>query len=187
MRSLIGLLAGAALLAASGCSTLPKVHSEKDPAANLGAYRTFHLMELPANVAGADPGLMLRIGPTITSAVNEGFTARGYQPAAEATADVTVFVRGEVVPRVEVTDWGYMGGPPVWGRGRYYYPAYVQHGVSVDTYKEATLAIEVYDRQSKKMVWVGWTTGRLSKRAEDKEKLRTVLEQIIANFPAAQR
>lgn len=186
MRLLITLVTGAVVLAAGGCSTLPKVHSEKDPAASFSAYRTFHVMALPANVPGGDPGLMLRIGPTITSATTEGFTARGYRPADEATADFTVFVRGEIVPRVEVTDWGYAGGPPVWGRGRYY-PAYIQRGVNVDTYNEATLAIEVYDHQSKKMVWVGWTTGRLNKRSEDQEKLRAVLRDIIATFPAAER
>ena len=172
-------------LLAAGCQSVPKAQSESDPNIDLTRYKTFALLPLPERVAGGDPGLMLRIGNTLSSSVKEGLTAKGYREAELNAADFAVQVAGQIVPRVDVTDWGYSSIPGSWTRR---YPYAVTAGyrdVTVDSYEEGTLSIEVYDSKLKKMVWTGWMKGRTSSKREDPARLRQGVTNILAQFPDA--
>jgi hypothetical protein len=172
------------MVLAVGCATPSKPQVEQQPGATLGGYRTFHLLPLPDRIPGADPGAMVRIGETVRETTQAGFEAKGYRPAAAESADFAVAVRGEVVPKVNVTDWGYVPGPAAgWRRYPVVYRGY--RDIDVEQYQEGTIAVEVYDRASKNLVWVSWLQGRTVPRAKEVEKVRTALQSIIAGFPAA--
>lgn len=169
---------------AIGCATPARPQVEQQPGADFGGYRTFHLLPLPDRIPGADPGAMVRIGEMVRETTLAGFEAKGYRPAPAGSADFAVAVRGEVVPKVNVTDWGYVPGPaPGWRRYPVVYRGY--RDIDVEQYQEGTMAVEVYDRVSKKLVWVGWVQGRTVARAKEVEKVGTALRSIIAGFPAA--
>ena len=69
-------------------------------------------------------------------------------------------IKGKAVPKTDVTDWGFSYGV---GWGGYPYGGYYGgSNVTVDQYDEGTLIVEVYDLKAKKMLWVGWVTGRVS-------------------------
>lgn len=176
------------LAAVSGCQTTPKVNIESDKKADFGRYQTFHLPPLPDQFPGGDPGLMLRLRDTIEETVQATLTGKGYRTAGQAEADFAVLVRGELIPKVEVHDWGYTSAP-FWGyrrSGYRYVYGTAYPGVDVDTYTEGLLAVEVYDNQSKRQVWVGWSKKRTSRKSVEPAKVAEALREILMRYPDVQ-
>lgn len=143
-------------------------------------------MPLPNSIPGADPGVVLRLGPVALDAAKQSLVAKGYQEGELSTADFAVAITGKVVPKVEVTDWGYdpfYTYPAVgrWGRAHPYYNAH--RDIDVDTYSEGTLIVQVFDRKTQKLVWIGWdvTTRRYGKPTA--ESVDATVREIMANFP----
>jgi hypothetical protein len=66
---------------------------------------------------------------------------------------------------------------------RYYSPAYYDRGVYVDQYEEGTLIIEIYDVDSKELVWVGWGQARKRSGGPDPDRIKTGVDAILADFP----
>jgi hypothetical protein len=181
--ALAGLLIGIA-----GCQSTPKVNVETDSAVALAKLRTFQLMPLPDRIPGGDPGLMLRLRSTIEQTVKANLVSKGYELKESGAADFAVFVRGEIAPKVQVTDWGYVPGPYV-GYRRYGYGYGYGGGyrdLDVDTYEEGLLAVEVYDNASKRLAWVGWSKGRIQRKPIDPERVAAGLNEILARFPTPQ-
>lgn len=175
------LLALALVLAAVGCQSGPIIGSESNREVDLTGLRTYALLPLPERIEDADPGVMLRIAGPIQEEIRAAMLRLGYAEAPQPEADVVLNVRGEVVPRVDVTDWGYS----YYGYGRWgshYGPA----GVSVREYKEGTLAIEAFPRDSKTLAWVGWAKDRVDDQV-DEPRLRKAVQDILARFPPAKR
>jgi len=168
-------------LAASGCQTGPVIGSESNREVDLTRFRTYALLPLPERIEDADPGVMLRISRPLQEEIHAGMLRLGYAEAPEKEADVVLSVRGKVVPRVDVTDWGYnYHGYGHWGS--HYGPS----GVSVREYQEGTLAIEAFPRASKTLAWVGWAKDRVDEEV-DEPRLRKAVQDILARFPPAKR
>lgn len=141
---------------------------------------------MPDRIPGADPGVVLRAGRTVKSAVLADLTGKGYSEVALDSADFAVNLTCKVVPKTDVTDWGYGGYYGGAGR-RGWWGAYPYYGsdVTVDSYEEGTLIIEVYEVASKRMVWVGWGTARRKESGVDTERLTATVTEILSSFPAA--
>jgi hypothetical protein len=55
----------------------------------------------------------------------------------------------------------------------------------VDNYDEGTLIVEMHDRNTQKMVWVGWVTGRTkSDTSGQPERVANLITQILDKYPA---
>ena len=165
-----------------GCSTVPKVHTQPKADADYTRYHTFTLMPLPSTGPVSDPGAMLRVAEPARQAVIQTLAAKGLKEADRAQADIAVNLRGQSLPKVEVTDLGYS------------YPVYTRHGsvaivqnpyTSVYTYDERTLAVEIYDNHSKEMVWTGWSSTK-SSRPVNAEAVSNAVQRILVKFPAGQ-
>jgi len=169
----LALFAGLLLTA---CQSTPKVSSEARPGQDFAVYHRFALLPLPDVKNPSDPGLMLRVSEPARKTVIETLTAKGFAEVARAQADFTVNVRGQAIPRVEVTDWGYTHG----GYAHGYYPAY--RDVDVYSYEERTLAVEIYDERTKEQVWVGWIKTDGYTRVEA-DRVCEGLRRILAEFP----
>jgi hypothetical protein len=173
----------------TGCQTAPKVQTEFDATAGFAATKTFSILPLPKNIPGVDPGLILRVGPAATEAVRTSMQAKGYtEAAASKEADLAVLVHGKLVPKTDVTDWGFT---PYYGRagwyGGYNYGVYGGSNVTVDQYNQGTLIVEVYDVKASKMIWVGWMEDRTDsnpKKDEQAAKVATLINTILATYPA---
>ncbi len=176
-------------LLVSGCQTTPKVNVETDKNASFAAYQSFHLLDLPQQIPGGDPGLMLRLRDTIEQTVNSSLAGKGYQAVPHEEADIAVLLRGEIIPKVDVHDWGYSPAAN-WGYRRHGY-RYV-YGTSyssfdVDTYNEGLLAIEIYDNKTKRQVWVGWSKARIDPKSIDPARVEAALREILMRYPDVQQ
>ncbi len=191
LTKLVPLAALAALvIGLTGCATKPpKVNTEFDSAAGFTEAQTFMLLPLPKDIPGADPGIMMRLGPTIEQAVRDSMTAKGYTEVMEKTdADIAVLIHGKMVPKTDVTDWGFQPyyGAYGWNRGYrgYYGGMYGGSNVTVDQYDEGTLIGEVYDVDSKSMIWVGWMTARANtKREGQEERSSAAVARLLNGYP----
>jgi hypothetical protein len=187
-KNIVRLIFPLLALALAGCDSNLKVESQVDPDADLSGVKTYTILPLPTQIPGAEPGLAIRLGATVKEALNAGLQAKGLSPAAADKADLAVRVHGKVVPKIDVTDWGYSGyyGVGYHRRGHYGWAgAYPSGGTDVDQYEEGTIVIEIYSRESKQMVWVGWGTGRRSSKGPDPEKVNAAVMDIIARYPTS--
>lgn len=174
-----------AFLIFQGCTTGPKIGSTANPDKSFAEYETFAILPIPAQAEGGSPGGMLRLKPTLESALRQAFTGIGLTEAPLEAADLAVNVKGAVVPKTDIIEWGYTGYPYFGYSGRMgWLGVYPYSDTTVDQYDEGTLAVELYERASKEMIWVGWATDRLSSRATDPEVIRSAISEIVANFPA---
>ena len=168
--------------ALAGCAA-PKVHTERDSAVNFAAYKTFAVLPLVTSGAGSNPGDALRLTKPAEQAVRDSLSGKGLTEAARETADCAVSVRGESLPRIEVTGMGYTTYPVgVRRRGWVYYGGV--HAVDLQTTMDRKLIIEVYDNASHKLAWVGWTEHSGSGPV-DVDKLTKGIHHILDGFPPA--
>jgi hypothetical protein len=174
------LLLGVALLLTS-CATTPKVQTQAKPGGDYSQFHTFALLPLQASGPAADPGLVLRVAEPVRQTVTETLTAKGFTLADRAQADFAVNIRGQSMPKVEVSDWGYQGVPAYgyWGR----YRAYVYRPPEVRTVEERTLSVEIFDNRTKELAWVGWTKSESYGGQVKFEKLQEAIRAILAEFP----
>jgi hypothetical protein len=74
--------------------------------------------------------------------------------------------------------------PYGYGRGYGYGGWYGGSDVRVNQYTQGTLTIQLFDRESKNAVWVGWASKRLSDSDSRKEGLLAeVINKILEPFP----
>lgn len=172
----------------AGCTTSgPKIETELDPTVDFSKAKTFYVLPLPERIPGADPGILLRLGPAALNAVEAGMWELGYQQVMDINqADIAVYVHGKAVPKTDITDWGfapYAGGYGWYGG--YPYGGYYGSSISVDQYDEGTLIVEVYDVETSKMIWVGWRSRRASEdKTEQVERVTEGVTGILARYPA---
>jgi hypothetical protein len=177
------LTLGFAMAAFSGCTTAPKISSEFDAEADFTAAKTFALRPLPKEIPNVDPGLIMRVGPAALGAARSTLTGKGYTEVPDmAKADLAIVIHGKSVPKTDVTDWG----PTVaYGRAGWYGGyAYGGSNVTVDQYNEGTLAVEVYDVKTRKMIWVGWATARATEKTDEQAaRVGEAITNILAQYP----
>jgi hypothetical protein len=177
--ALCALVALAGGMTLAGCASAPRIGSEANREVDLTRFRTYALLPLPDRIENADPGAILRVAVPVKEEVHAAMARLGYREAAEKEADVVLHVRGERVPKVDVTDWGYSyHGYGRWGM--HYGPG----GVTVDQYDEGTIAIEAFPRDSRVLAWVGWAKDRVYGDIEA-ERIRLCVREILARFPPA--
>jgi len=184
------ITAGFVALAVIGCTTAPKLNVDFDKNTDFTKAKTFILKPIPQNIPGVDPGLVMRVGPSATSAARQAMTSKGYiEVSDKSKADIAVVIHGKSVPKTDVTDWGMTGGM-YYGRGGWYggYPYGGMYGgsnVTVDQYDEGTLIVEVYDVPTKNMIWVGWGSNRMtSKTDEQATNVGNAVRDLLASYPA---
>jgi hypothetical protein len=68
-----------------------------------------------------------------------------------------------------------------WGWGW----TYVGREADVSTYREGTLAIDIFDGRTNQPVWHGWATKRITERdvANAAEQIPIAVAAILARFP----
>ena len=198
------ILAALSVFALAGCGTPPpKIQSQVNSAIDFRPFKTFTILPYTEeSMSGAGPGALLRVGQPVALEIQSNMQRLGYIPVGDLeNADLAVNIRGNSIPKMQVTEYGYggyygAGGYPYgaggWA-GMYPYGGYGGYGmgvgmgstVQVDQYNEGTLAIEVYETKTKELVWVGWATGRVETDGPDMDRLRAAIQQILARFPVA--
>lgn len=177
MRAHISVLIfGCGLLLVAGCSS---VKTDFKAGTDFSRYRTFAMMPLPQSGPPQDPGLMMRVAQPAKEAVVTGMGAKGMFEAPGNEADLEINLKGQAIPKVDVTNYGYTY--PQWTR---YGTVMVTHGSgpTVSTYTERRLIIEMFDNHTKEMVWVGWKTKNSDKPVKT-EVLQEAIHNILEKYP----
>jgi hypothetical protein len=178
----------ACVLAAAACAPAIKTAVDTDPAADLGRYGSFAWIS-PDPLIAAHPGegKVSYVSPIddqrIRAAVDAELARRGYRQAqAVDDADLVVSFTIGTEEKIAVsreptihTSYGYGYGP--WYGGS---------AVQTRTYTEGTLTLEFFDRTTKRAVWVGWASRRLTHSDDRDDVIRRAVAAILEPFPAAQ-
>jgi hypothetical protein len=184
--TLVAIATLSCFFSVTGCRTMPQYNFESDPEVDFSSYKTFALMPLPSQIPGAEPDLMLHVGDTVKSTLEDALKSKGYTQVDIDDADFTVNVTGKVVPKVDVSDFGYQPyysyqSARRWGYRHPY--TYGYQNVYVDDYEEGTLIVEIYDASTKRLVWVGWTSARRDPAGPNLELIVEKIFGVLAAFP----
>jgi hypothetical protein len=174
-----------ALLASTGCVGFA-VNSDFDPNADFSGYRSWYW--LPPSPSG-DPRIDNDlVANRVRGAIERSLAARGYAKTSTGEGDFGVGYHGFIEGKIDVQQIDrYYGYGPGWGR----YGGYGGYGgvateTYVDQYDEGTLIIDIVDNRSRKLVWRGSTSARVSEDdspAERDDRTQRAVDAILEKFP----
>jgi hypothetical protein len=183
IRSVLILLITALVFGA--CSSL-KITSDYDKEADFSKYKDFYYLGW---AEGSDKLLNDIEKDRIEKAFGEEFKNRGIEFVDQSEADAAVSLYIVVDQKTSTTaytnhygGYGYGGGYgyPGWGWGG---------GQSTTTYNEydyfvGTLVVDVFDAQSKSLVWQGVASATISENPKKREaNIPRVAKAIMSRYP----
>jgi Domain of unknown function (DUF4136) len=168
MRNWIVSTAAVAMLLAGPAAFAQKVNTDFDPSANFAGYRTYAWT--PGTPSPNPLGEQ-----RIHAAVDQQLAAKGFSMVSESPS---VYIATHVVTKeqqqLNVTGFG---GGPFWGGG-------IDTTARVETYTVGTLAVDMYDAKTKKLVWRGVGSGTASDKADkNTAKVDKALEKMFKKYP----
>ncbi len=171
-----GILSGA-------CATTMHSHFDFDPGAAFAGYKSYFWMSDDRSTlpAGREPGISALNLNRIANSIEATLAAQGFARASDR--EVADFVISFTVGTREKT---YIESYPRHYRGPWgWHPYYWDEQFITRTYTVGTLAIDIFDQQSRAPVWSGWTSKHITSR--DREDPATIIAEavaaILANFP----
>jgi hypothetical protein len=175
-----------AVLAITGCASVPNVLTDYDRDADFGAYHTYNFVE----GAGPDHGNVQSLFTKyVIEAVTIEMEKRGYTKSSNP--DLLVNFGAKFADKVDVRTssapmtggyYGYRGGP-------YSYGAWGGYGYGTQThvsqYTEGTFNIDIIDNKRRQLVWEAVGIGRISKKKWDnlEESIKTGVPLYFSTYP----
>lgn len=171
------LLAVLSALALYACATEPKVKVDSDPATDFSRYRTYSWA-----YAAAPQGINPLNQERVKTAIDRVLASRGYTQAQPG--DFAIGYTLGARDKVKVTDLGPYGAfYPGYGFGFRRAWAAPYSNVDVRNVTEGTLAIDIYDVQTKRPVWHGLASKELSADGADPADIDAAVTSLLAKFP----
>jgi hypothetical protein len=175
MRGFGWVVCGLLLLGVAGCSSL-SYYSDYDKQADFSIYQSFVWIGgsyVAADGSTGDAGLF---EGRVRAAVEEELAGMGFAVRSEGEADMLVayHASGKETVVNDTQDYGY-----AYGRWAY-------TDVSVQSYNEGTLMIDLIDAGTRELVWRGWATGTIQDNlsAEERNKrIRDAVARIMDQYP----
>jgi len=174
---------GLILMGLAACSQI-STRSDHDPAADFSGYRTYtwvtdELMVQPR--AASDPTISPLVQQRIHDAIDQALAAKGFVEDP-ASPDFGVAFTVGLRDRVRVDHWGAYGG---------YYRPYGRYGgvrarygpPVAANYTEGTLAIDMFDSQTRRPVWNGIATKIVDEQDEQPQRIQQIVGSVLADFP----
>lgn len=150
-------------------SLAQQVKTDYDRSANFSQYKTYSW----ANVKTKDPLLVDRI----KSAVNSALAAKGLTQV-DSGGDLTINAM-EITKNQQTLNTFYDGG-----FGRWRWGGFGDATTTTETYKVGTLVVDLFDTQSKELVFRGSSSDTISKNSDKNIKnLNKGVEKIFKHFP----
>jgi hypothetical protein len=179
-RTVTSLLAlGLVLLA--GCRSGPTIRSDARPGFDFSRLHTYDLLPWASTGAAGDPGARLRVEDAANRAMAEALAARGFTAAPADIADFSVTPRGESIVQVDVRQSGGSSGVMMSNsRSAMWHTSQPV----VRTSDRRTLTIDIFDHQTRQIVWTGWASANRT-RPVQAEQVTNAIHRILANFPPA--
>ncbi len=163
------------VLALAACATIPNVASDYDKSTQFSNFHKFTLIVRPHPSVNSSPLVEQRT----YDAIRQELTAKGFTYVPDlAQADFAVDFSVGAQDRLDVQSYpGHFAGPlgpGLWG-----------NEVDVRQYQEGTLAMDVFDVQSRRAVWHGSAKKELSKSEieHSEEPIREAVTAVLVRFP----
>jgi hypothetical protein len=152
-----------------GFALAQSVTVDYDHNANFERYHTYYWLK----VQTSNPLWEERI----RAAVDKELQAKGWQKV-DTGGDVAITAVGSSTSETEYnTFYDNLGGGWMWG-------GFAQATTTPVTYKVGTLVIDMYDTQTKKLIWRGTASKTISNKPDKNEKsLEKAVEKMFKNFP----
>ena len=187
------LLVSCSSLALVGCASPIKIAHDMDPEVDFSKFKTFAWISdepLIKPAEGLTAGAGARVNPLddqrVRRAVNQNLSSKGFKPVGLEQADLVVSYGFGSEEKLDIYSSPNAGGyyPYGYGYGYGYGGWYGGSDVRVNQYTQGTLTIQLFDRETKNAVWVGWASKRLSDSDSRKEGLLAeVINKILEPFP----
>ena len=159
----IGLLAVAASFA-------EQVKTDYDRNADFSQYKTYSWKKIQTQ----DPLMVDRIKTSVSAAL----TAKGWTPVESGGDIAVVAIEMTKTNRTLNTFYDGFGGGWRWGGG------FGQSTTTVDTYKVGTLVVDLFDANTKKLIWRGSSSDTLSSKSDKNIKnLDKEAKKMFDHFP----
>jgi hypothetical protein len=159
----------------SACATGPKVRTDKDPAADLTAYKTFGFFEqLPTDQPQYSSLMTTRLKQAATRELTRlGYTYDGHAPQLR----VNFFLK--------VSDKQEIRSSPGSARIGRYAALAGYHDIETVDYKAGTLRIDLVDVGNGSLVWLGVAEGKVPEEAvrNPGAAIDEVVASVFSNFP----
>jgi hypothetical protein len=154
-----------------------------DQQADFTKYKTYKWVA----VKGAEMPNEL-VAKQIADAIDRQLATKGLTKTDSDTADLYVAYQVAVNQEKQLTTWdtGYGMGP---GWGGRYYGGYYGGGMSTSTTSTinvGTIALDMYDRASKQLVWRGMASRQLDTKAKPEKRQKNLdkaMEKLLKNYP----
>ena len=174
----------------TGCETT-KYNRKATPGVDLSQYESFAFLPLPEVVRGVNAEEITAAGRLAQSGIKQILEEKGYPLKSPDEADAVINVTGSIVPKILVSQHGYDAmdvSREVDEYGRYtsYYNVADYFGTDIETKEEGTLMIEVYDRSTRQVVWVGWGTRPAARGGPQAANVVEIVQGILASVPKRQ-
>ena len=159
----IGLLAVAASFA-------EQVKTDYDRNADFSQYKTYSWKKIQTQ----DPLMVDRIKTSVSAAL----TAKGWTPVESGGDIAVVAIEMTKTNRTLNTFYDGFGGGWRWGGG------FGNSTTTVNTYKVGTLVVDLFDANTKKLIWRGSSSDTLSSKSDKNIKnLDKEAKKMFDHFP----
>jgi hypothetical protein len=170
------LIIAAAAAVVSACASGPKIRVDKDPAANMSAYKTFGFFD---HLQTDRPGYSSLMTTRLKLATTQQLERLGYT-YDERSPQLRVNFFLKVADKIDIRSTanpGRVGRYVAWAG----YPGTLE---TVD-YKAGTLSIDLVDADTNSLVWQGLAEGKVSEQAMKNpgSAVDAVVASIFGNFP----
>jgi hypothetical protein len=160
---------GIVLLSATA-ALAQQVKTDYDRSANFSEYKTFSWEK----VRTQDPLMVDRI----KEAVNASLTAKGWTPVESGGSVAIVAIEMTKNQQTLNTFYDGFGGGWRWGGG------FGNSTTTVDNYKVGTLVVDLFDANTKKLIWRGSSSDTLSDKSDKNIKnLDKGVQKMFDHFP----
>lgn len=180
-RFQLAILAGIAL-AAAGCASTPNTVSNVNPDADFSQYKTFGFFD---PLATDEQNYESMASNFLKVAMSQQMDLRGFAYSDNPDLLVNFYINTE--EKIRSRSMPSVGGYYAYRDPFFYdpflaYPAYETH---IDQYTVGTLNIDVVDSNSKKLVWEGMVSGRVTDSAirNLEQTIDEAVAAIMENFP----
>jgi hypothetical protein len=168
----IFLSALAVVMALSVIGLADDIHTDYDKKADFSHYHTYTWHKVKATNSLWEQ--------RITDAVDKDLQAKGWQKV-DSDGDVAITAIGATQDKQEYQTF-YNGFEPGWGWWGWRGPR--NETTEVINYRTGTLVLDMYDTNSKRLIWRGTASDTVDKKPEKNEKkLEKAVDKMLDKFP----
>jgi len=177
-------------IAAGACAHSIELTHDYNTEFDFSEYRTYDWMPQSAGRRGRDGADSAQTHALLRAAAEEVLESRGFRKSPGGEPDFRIgYVLASDEEMTRETISNYYG--PAWGVQRMYGPRHVRSSSQTveRRYEVGTVIIDIFDVESRELVWRGTGEGRVQGGAPDPEELQeranASVRQIMETFPPA--